>query len=41
MNVGMQIDDVSEGEHYYRVVVKDKAGNVGYAETYVYVSKQP
>ena len=41
MNVGMQIDNVSEGEHYYRVVVKDRAGNVGYAETYVYVAKQP
>src|SRR6056297_933020 len=41
MNVGVTLEDVPEGEHHYRVVVKDKAGNVDYDETSVYVTDEP
>ncbi|TYB31827.1 MAG: type II secretion system protein [Candidatus Mcinerneyibacterium aminivorans] len=41
MNVGIILENVAEGEHHYRVVVKDKAGNVTSDETLVYVSHEP
>ncbi|HMA68669.1 MAG TPA: prepilin-type N-terminal cleavage/methylation domain-containing protein [Candidatus Mcinerneyibacterium sp.] len=41
MNVGIILEDVTEGEHYYRVILKDRAGNVHYKETSVYVTHEP
>jgi type II secretory pathway pseudopilin PulG len=41
MNVGVNLEDVTEGYHYYRVVVKDRSGNVSYKETEVYVTDEP
>ena len=41
MNVGINLEGVSEGWHYYRVLVKDRAGNASAMETEVYVTSEP
>jgi len=40
LNAIINIKSVTEGWHYYRVVVRDRAGNAGYAETSVYVTHE-
>ena len=41
MNVGVNIEGVPPGPHYYRVVIKDRSGNASSAETEVYVTEEP
>jgi len=41
MNVGILLENVNEGQHKYRVVVKDRAGNVTSDQTSVYVTNEP